>query len=315
MKTGPTSKLLKGIVVPTVTPLTPEGRLDEQALRLLLQQVVAGGVSGIFALGTTGEGPALPLKVRRRAVEVTCEVVGGRVPVIVAAIATSVHDVLQTSQHAAAAGADAIAIAPPFYLALGQDDTIRFGRQVADESHLPAYLYNVPYANLPQFNLHVLEQLSGLERILGLKDSSGNFEQLQQAVKIFSGRPECSVLVGPERLLVAALRAGADGGVSGGANLLPSLYVGLYTAFLQGDQSLADELQLRVLAVERDFYGIGAPESSLVRGLKTALEVQGIGTAVMAPPYEAPGPDQYEEVRTALARWKSVAVSGSAFKV
>jgi len=304
-------KLLKGIVVPTVTPLTGDGRLDESSLRVLLRQIVDGGVSGIFALGTTGEGPALPRAIRRRAAEVTCEEIGGRVPVVVAAIETSVDDVLQTSAHAASVGADAIAIAPPFYLALGQEDIVRFGHQIADDSALPAYLYNVPYSNLPQFNIEALERLSRLDRILGLKDSSGDFDQLQTAVKIFASRPECSVMVGPERLLLAGLRAGVDGGVSGGGNLLPSLYVSLYEAFLQGEQSLADELQLRVLAVERDFYGLGAPESSLVRGLKTALQIQNIGTAVMAPPYEAPSQKQYDAMRMTLARWKSMAVRGT----
>jgi 4-hydroxy-tetrahydrodipicolinate synthase len=304
-------KMLNGIVVPTITPLTPDGRLDEGGLRVLLARILDGGISGIFALGTTGEGPALPRWIRRRAVEVTCETVEGRVPVVVAAIETSVDDVLRTSAHASTSGADAIAIAPPFYLSLGQEDTVRFGRQIADESALPAYLYNVPYANLPQFNLQVLEQLSGLDRILGLKDSSGNFEQLQHAVQIFAGRPECSVMVGPERMLLEALRAGADGGVSGGANLLPSLYASLYRAHLQGEHSLTDDLQARVSLVEQDFYGIGAAESSLVRGLKTALELQGIGTAVMAPPYEAPNQANYDSVRKALLHWKDLAVSGT----
>ncbi|AFL87467.1 dihydrodipicolinate synthase/N-acetylneuraminate lyase [Terriglobus roseus DSM 18391] len=309
MKTGLDVKLLKGIVVPTVTPLTRSGALDEVALRLLLSRIVAGGVSGIFALGTTGEGPALGRGIRRRAVEVTCEVVDGRMPVVVAAIETSVDDVLRTSEHAAAAGADAIAIAPPFYMALGQADIVRFGRQVADESKLPAYLYNVPFGNLPQFNVRVLEALSGLDPILGLKDSSGDFEQLKQAIAIFAGRPECSVLVGPERMLLAALRERADGGVCGGANLLPHLYVHLYEAYLRDDVALSDALQQRVVAVEEDFYGVGAAESGLVRGLKTALEVQGIGTAVMAPPYASPSEEEYAEIRKTLLRWKDVAVS------
>ena len=213
--TGDAVKLLRGIVVPTITPLTPDGGLDEPVLRLLLKSILAGGVHGIFAMGTTGEGPALPRAVHRRSVEVTCEAVDGKIPVVARRCRRGTGHRNCTT------------------LLLGSESGRHhsFGRSIANEAALPAYLYNVPYANPPQFHVETIEQLSTLERILGPKDSSGQFGNLTFAIQIFSSRPEYSILVGPERLLSQALQAGADGGVSGGANLLPTLYVQLFDAF------------------------------------------------------------------------------------
>ena len=125
-------------------------------------------------------------------------------------------------------------------------------------------------------------------------------------MEIFADRPECSVLVGPERLLLQALQAGADGDVSGGANLVPALYAQLYQAFQQGDRERCEALQERVLLVERTFYGVGEPESGLVRGLKTALELRGNGTAVLAPPFRRPSAEEYAAVRASLQHWEDM---------
>lgn len=300
-------KLLQGIVVPTITPLTDEGDLDVEALERLVEYLIAGRVTGLFVAGTTGEGPALPQTTRREMVERVCAQVKGRIPVVVAAMDPSLREALATSRHAADVGADAMAFSPPFYLALSEGDILRFGRIVAQESALPAYLYNVPYTQLPQFSLDVLRRLADLPKVLGLKDSSGDFAQLVEAVKIFSHRPECSVLVGPESLLAAALREGADGGVCGGGNLLPSLYMELYESHVWGDRRRVDALQEKILGVERDFYRVGEAESSLVRGVKAALSVAGICGATMVEPYASADKAEVDAVRSNLAKYESFA--------
>jgi 4-hydroxy-tetrahydrodipicolinate synthase len=298
-------KLLHGIVVPTITPLTENGDLDVEALERLVEYLIAGRVTGLFVAGTTGEGPALPLAVRLEMVRRVCALVNGRIPVVVAAMDPSLREALATSHHAADVGADAMAFSPPYYLALSESDILRFGEIVAHESALPAYLYNVPYTQLPQFNLNVLRRLADLPKVLGLKDSSGNFEQLVEAVQIFSQRPECSVLVGPERLLSAALRKGADGGVCGGGNLLPTLYMDLYENHVRGDDGQVDLLQEKVLGVERDFYKVGEAESSLVRGVKAALSITGICGRTMVEPFASADDEEIESVRTNLTKYET----------
>lgn len=299
-------KLLSGIVVPTITPLRADGQLDEPALRALLGHLLRSRVSGLFVAGTTGEGPALSLSTRRRAVEVSCDVAAGKIPVVVAALETGVAEILQTAAHARGCGADAVAIAPPFYLSLDEDDTVRAAEMVDGEAELPAYLYNVPFANLPQFSLSAIRRLAGRQRILGLKDSSGDFAQLRAAIEIYRERAECSVLVGPESLLAAALRAGADGGVCGGANLFPTLYADLYDAAQRSDEEALDTLQRRVLQVEQDFYHVGAASNSLVRGLKTALSLLGIGEPTLVTPYPPATAEERQGVEERLKRWTDI---------
>lgn len=303
-----TGKLLKGIVVPTITPLTEKGDLDVEALERLVEYLIAGRVTGLFVAGTTGEGPALSQAIRREMVERVCAQVKGRIPIVVAGMDPSLREALATSRHAADVGADAMAFSPPFYLTLSEGDILRFGQIVAQESALPAYLYNVPYTQLPQFSLDVLRRLAELPRVLGLKDSSGDFPQLVEAVKIFSQRPECSVLVGPERLLAAALREGADGGVCGGGNLLPILYMSLYESHMKGDQQKVDGLQKKILGVEGDFYRVGEPESSLVRGMKAALSVAGICGCSMVEPYASADDNELRAVRSSLATYEAFSV-------
>jgi len=298
-------KLLQGIVVPTVTPLTKKGDLDVEALEQLVEYLIAGRVTGLFVAGTTGEGPALPQVIRREMVQRVCAQVKGRIPVVVAAMDPSLREALATSSHAAEVGADAMAFSPPYYLALSESDILRFGQIVASESALPAYLYNVPYTQLPQFSLDVLRRLADYPKVLGLKDSSGNFPQLVEAVKIFSHRPECSVLVGPERFLAAALREGADGGVSGGGNLLPNLYMDLYENHVKGNHQQVDELQEKVLGVERDFYKVGEPESSLVRGVKAALSIKGICGRTMVEPHVGADDKEVKQVRHRLTAYEA----------
>lgn len=298
------AKLLQGIVVPTVTPLTEEGDLDVEGLERLIEYLIAGRVTGLFVAGTTGEGPALPQAIRQEMVRRVCSQVNGRIPVVVAAMDPSLREALATSAHAAEAGADAMAFSPPFYLALSEGDILRFGQIVARESALPAYLYNVPYTQLPQFNLDILRRLADLPKVLGLKDSSGDFAQLVEAVKIFSPRPECSVLVGPEQLLAAALRQGADGGVCGGGNLLPTLYMNLYESHLRGDLQQVDALQEKVLGVGQDFYKVGETESSLVRGVKAALSVMGICGRTMVEPYDSADDSEILTVRNHLEKYE-----------
>lgn len=299
-------KLLQGIVVPTITPLTEEGKLDVSGLERLIEYLITAGVTGLFVSGTTGEGPALPLLLRREMVPRVCSQVRGRIPVVVAAMDPSLREALATSQHAADAGADAVAYAPPFYLALSEGDILRFGQIMAHESALPAYLYNVPYTQLPQFSLDVLQRLADMPKILGIKDSSGNFDQLREAIRIFSSRSECSVLVGPERLLTAALREGADGGVSGGANLFPTLYMELYEAHTQGNTARVDQLQALILGVEQDFYSVGESESSLVRGLKAALSIKKVCGRTMVEPFKSADERELLAVRERLERYKTL---------
>jgi len=297
-------KLLQGIIVPTITPLTLDGALDIAGLERLVDHLLRGEVNGLFIAGTTGEGPALSYEIRRDMLSRVSKQVSGRIPVVVAAMDSSPAETMRMIAHAADTGVAAVAIAPPFYMPVSQSDLVRYGRAVAQASPLPVYLYNVPNANLPRFTLDTLSQLSELDNVLGFKDSGGSLEFLLTAIRLFEKRPETSVLVGPENLLVDSIRAGGDGGVSGGGNLFPRLYTELYKASVQGDWKTADALHCLILRVHQDFYRVGESESSLIRGMKVTASLMGICGATLVPPYARATPEETAAVAVGLARFQ-----------
>lgn len=297
-------KLLKGIIVPTITPLTQQGTLHKAGVERLVDHLLGGDINGLFLAGTTGEGPALSYQIRRELVSNVCKQVNGRIPVVIAALDSSPAETLTMISYAADAGAVAAAVAPPFYMPLSQTDIVRYVETISQRSPLPLYLYNVPNANLPRFSLGALDKLSQLENVRGFKDSTGCREFLLDAIRIFSGRSDSSVLVGPEGLLMEALRAGAHGGVSGGANLFPGLYRRTYDAAAVGDWRKAEQLHRWILRVENDFYRVGEAESSLIRGVKVAASLLGLCNDTIGSPYSPATPEQIRDVAQKLDRFQ-----------
>src|SRR5262245_20739945 len=118
----PFAEPLRGIVPPVVTPLQDRDTLDAAGLERVLEHILAGGVSGLFILGTTGEGPCLSYRLRRQCIERACRQVRGRVPVLVGIKDTAFVESLALARHAAECGAAAVVAAPPYYLPLGQPE-------------------------------------------------------------------------------------------------------------------------------------------------------------------------------------------------
>src|SRR5258708_3767293 len=135
---------LSGIIPPMVTPLRDQDALDVAALERIVEHLLAGGVSGLFLLGTTGEGPALSYSLRYELIDRTCDLVAGRVPVLVGVTDPALVEAQGLAEWAADAGADVIVAAPPYYFPMGQDDFVRWFTRLAEESPLPLFLYNIP---------------------------------------------------------------------------------------------------------------------------------------------------------------------------
>jgi dihydrodipicolinate synthase/N-acetylneuraminate lyase len=136
-----------------------------------------------------------------------------------------------------------------------------------------------------------------------LKDSSGQMSYLRSIVNLMRDRPDFTVLVGPEELLLDSLEFGAHGGVCGGANLFPGLFVSLYKATQTGDMALALQLQQRVRQLGDLLYGIGESESSYLRGIKLGLELAGICSSALALPFVAADPQKHESLREILKEY------------
>jgi dihydrodipicolinate synthase/N-acetylneuraminate lyase len=292
---------LSGIISPLVTPLDDIDSLDHAGLERLLEHTVSGGVSGIFLLGTTGEGPSLSYRLRAELVGRACRQVAGRVPVLVAISDTSYTESVALAERVAEAGADFLVMAPPYYLVATQDDLTRYTERMHDAVPLPLFLYNMPSLTKLRFDADTVVRVSELPGVVGVKDSSGDLRYLEAIVGVTRRRTDFAVLVGAQHLLVSAMRAGASGGVCGGANLLPHLFVNLYRAAADGNWSEAEVLQQSIDALDTAFSFGGEPSSTYVRSLKAALAMRDICSALPALPLSPLPTGEMDRIRSAMA--------------
>lgn len=277
-------KAFSGIIPPMVTPLIDDRTLDRPGLERLIEHLIEGGVQGIFALGTTGEAPSLSYALRRELIDLTCKQADSRVPIIVGITDSAPEESLQLARYAAQAGATAVVAAPPFYFGMEQAELVNYYRNLAEQSPLPLYLYNMPSHTKINIALSTVLTLSEHPNILGLKDSSGNGVYFSAILHALRGHDSFSLLVGPEEMMASSVVMGAQGGVSGGANMFPALYVNLFKAAVTRDHQKVAELQAKVMEISHRIYCSGKNGSGYLQGLKTVLSLMGICSGHVAGP-------------------------------
>ena len=215
--------MLRGALAAALTPLRDAGEaLDEAAIGPYVDFLVEGGVDGLLALGTTGEGFLLPVEQRRHAARLFVEAAAGRVQVAVHCGAQSTWDTVELAAHAADIGADAVAVMAPPYFPL--DDAALLAHLAAAAraaAPVPFYVYEFAARSGYAVPLSVLEQLrEEAPNFRGLKVSDTPWEQF--APYLLEG---LDIFVGPESLIPQGLAGGAVGAVSALASAFPELVV------------------------------------------------------------------------------------------
>lgn len=276
---------LRGIIVPMVTPLLERDKLDIAGLERLIEHILAVGVHGLFILGTTGEAPSLSYRLRYELIQRVCEQVKKRIPVLVGITDTSFVESINISCKAENAGAQAIVLAPPYYFPAGQSELLEYLDHLTRELPLPLFLYNMPSYTKLVFEPETIRAAAEYPGIVGIKDSSGNMVYFRRLQSLLKDHPDFSLLIGREELLAEAILLGGHGGVCGGANLIPELYVELYNAACSKDLPKVEVLHKKVMEFNTAVYHVGHYESSLLKGLKCALSCIGICSDFLAEPF------------------------------
>lgn len=276
---------LRGIVPPMVTPLLDRDTLDVAGLQRLIEHILAGSVHGLFILGTTGEAPSLSQRLRCELIKRVCEQVKGRVPVLVGITDTCFVESVNIACKAKDAGAQAVVLAPPYYFPAGQGELLEYLEHLMPELPLPLFLYNMPSYTKLVFEPKTVKAAAAIKGIVGIKESSGDMVYFRRLLSLLKKQPDFSLLIGQEELLAEAVPAGAHGGVCGGANLIPQLYVDLYNASYSRDTPTVESLQKKVMQISKAIYGVGKYESSYLKGLKCALSCLGICNDFLAEPF------------------------------
>ena len=302
-------KPLKGIIPPMVTPLLDNDTLDIEGLERLVEHILGGHVHGLFLLGTTGEAPDLSYELRHDLVKRVCKQVNGRVPVMVGVTDTVFSESLRLAQAAEKAGASAVVAAPPYYYATGQPELVEYYNHLANRLPLPLFLYNMPSHTKVMIDPYTVRSLSENANIVGLKDSSANIVYFNAARHILRERDDFSVLMGPEEALGEVVLMGAHGGVCGGANLFPQLFVDTYNAAVAGDVARVRSLQERIMKVSGALYGVGRHVSSFLKGVKCSLDLMGICSDFMAEPFS-----RFREEERSIIRDRLIALDAKVVK-
>lgn len=233
--------MFKGLFTALITPFE-KGNIDRDAFVRLIEFQIKSGVDGIVVCGTTGESAVMSEQEYEQTIDLCVKTVNGRVPVIAGTGCNDTAKTIEKTKFAQKAGADAALIVTPYYNKPTQEGLFLHYQAVHDETTLPIILYNVPGRTGVNVGVDTVARLSGLPRIVGIKDATPDLMRplrLKQAIQ----RKDFSVLSGEDASIVAFLAHGGDGCISVTANVAPAMCTTLHRAWERKDWSEIERLR------------------------------------------------------------------------
>ncbi|PKG23723.1 4-hydroxy-tetrahydrodipicolinate synthase [Niallia nealsonii] len=261
---------IKGIIPAILTPIHQNQTVNEEVLRQFVNHLIDNGVHGIFALGTNGEFHLFNKEDKIKIAKTIIEEVNGRVPVIIGTGGNSTEESIEMSQIMESLGADALSIITPFFINPTQEELKEHFTRIAESTSLPVLLYNIPARTGMNIEPEIVKDLADVSNIAGIKDSSGNFDNIQQYIEQTKGK-DFSVFAGTDSLILETLKAGGAGAVAATANLLPDTVVSIYNHWKNGELAEAEKAQSHLQPL-RDTFKYG----TLPSALKKAVVLSGI---------------------------------------
>jgi len=234
----------RGSFTALVTPFT-NGSLDEKAYRGLIEWQIAEGTKGLVPVGTTGESPTLSHDEHDQAVAWCVDQAKGRVPVIAGAGSNSTAEAIRLSQHAEAAGADAVLIVTPYYNKPTQEGLYRHFKAINDAIGIPIFIYNIPGRSVIDMSVETMARLFELQNIAGVKDATANVVRVSQQRAAMG--PGFNQLSGEDATALGFMAHGGHGCISVTSNVAPRLCAEFQAACLRGDYDAALKLQDKLM--------------------------------------------------------------------
>ena len=236
--------MFEGILTALVTPFR-NGAVDEAALRALVERQVEAGVDGVVPCGSTGESATLSHTEHRRVVEQVVEAAAGRISVVAGTGSNSTLEAIELTQHARDAGADGALLLSPYYNKPTQEGIYRHYAAVAEATAFPLVIYNIPGRTASNIAPETLSRLAEIECIVGVKESSGDLDQVAHAVDLCP--EDFAVLSGDDALTLPLLSVGGHGVISTTANVAPEKMGDLVRAWQAGKPSEARAVHFQLL--------------------------------------------------------------------
>ncbi len=279
---------LHGVVPPVVTPLTESFEVDYQSYTQVLEHLIAGGVHGLFVLGSTSEVIFHDEATRRKILDHTVRVVNGRLPILAGVIDPTTDRVIGHAKSAQSIGVDAVVVTAPFYTRTSQPEITDHFRYVREALDIPVIAYDIPVCVHAKLERTTTVALAREGTIAGLKDSSGDDGNFRYCLLDLADKPDVFLMTGSEIVVDNALQMGAHGVVPGLANVDPHGYVRLWNHAQAGDWGAARREQERLCRLF-EMVWVSLPRTSAgsagVGAFKTAMRRLGvIASNTMARP-------------------------------
>ncbi len=236
--------MFKGSMVAIITPFK-NGKLDEEALRKLVNFQIENGTDGIVPCGTTGESATLTYQEHKDVIRIVVEETKKRVPVIAGSGSNNTVEALELTQSAKDLGADGALVITPYYNKPTQEGLYYHYKKLAENVNFPIIMYNVPGRTAVNMLPETVNKLSKIDNIVGIKDATGNINTLTQSLTLSSSKDFC-YLSGDDFIYFPFLCVGGDGVISVLSNIAPKIVADLYDYFVKGDFEKAKELHFYV---------------------------------------------------------------------
>jgi 4-hydroxy-tetrahydrodipicolinate synthase len=284
---------LEGTYTALVTPFLdePGQPIDWASLDGLLDAQIAGGVTGIVPCGTTGESPTLSHEEHAQVIERTVKRVKGKLQVIAGTGSNSTREAIAMSQHAAAAGADAVMVVVPYYNKPTQEGLYRHFVSIAESVRVPVVIYNIPGRSVVDLSAETLARIAeAAPNVIGVKEATGNVLRTQKIAQTMGGR--LAVLSGDDALTLPMIAVGARGVISVTSNVLPAEVTRATKLAIEGRAEEARSAHFALLPVHDSMFIEANPAP-----VKAALAIRGVTRDAVRPPLVACG----EGTRRAIA--------------
>lgn len=288
------TSFIHGVIPPIITPIDDQERVLEASLREIVDHVIAGGVHGILSLGSNGEFFGLQREEQERAAAVTIDQARGRVPVYLGVADITTRECVCWAKQAEGMGARAVSILHPMFLSPNDNELYQHFKAVADATSLPVLLYNNPDRMRCGISVPLLERLTEIPNIVGIKESSGDMTLTAEFIRR-TRHKQFKVIAGRDILILSTLAYGGVGTVASSANVVPQLVVEIYDKFKAGDLQGALEAQYR-LAPMRMAYSLG----SFPVVTKDYMRLLGFNVGEPVLPNTRTRPENMEKLKTLL---------------
>ena len=279
-----TGKKYKGVVVPAVTPLTGQLTLDQEAVERLFESFHRSGVMPFIA-GTTGEAASLPVSLKKEYIRLAGRIKQPGTVLYGGISSNNLDESIALANYGFDNGVDVVAATLPSYYLLAEDEMKRYFETLADRVNGPLIIYNIPATTHMSIPLHVIDELSHHERIVGAKDSERSEERLKASLQLWKDRPDFSHFLGWAAKSAEALLEGSDGLIPSTGNMYPGLYTDMTSAVAANNKEEAFRLQ--TLSDELgNLYQAGRSLGQSLWALKALMQAEGLCEAWVMPPLQ-----------------------------